>query len=174
VVDSPRALPAAVEAMQRSQRQPVLVEEFIHGDELTVGVLGNSPPRVLGVMRILPVRPHERFVYNLEHKRDIHKVIYQCPAPLPAATLEAVAGAALRAVRVLGCRDVARVDFRLRDDVPYFLEVNPLPGLNPQTSDLPIMAKMLGWSHARLIEAILDAALERTGANGGVREACTR
>jgi D-alanine-D-alanine ligase len=170
VIDSPRDLPAVVDALQRSHRQPVLVEEFIHGDELTVGVLGNAPPRVLGVMRIVPARPTERFVYNLELKRDVRKVVYQCPAPLPAATREAVADAALRAFRALGCRDVARIDFRHRDGIAYFLEVNPLPGLNPETSDLPIMARMVGKNHAWLIESILRVALGRVGADGSVPE----
>jgi D-alanine-D-alanine ligase len=168
VVDSPRDLPAVVGALQRSHRQPVLVEEFIDGDELTVGVLGNAPPRVLGVMCIVPARPTERFVYNLELKRDVRKVVYQCPAPLPAATLQVVGDAALRAFRVLGCRDVARIDFRHRDGVPYFLEVNPLPGLNPETSDLPIMARSVGKSHAWLIETILDAALARLGSDSSI------
>jgi D-alanine-D-alanine ligase len=62
---------------------------------------------------------------------------------------------------VLGCRDVARVDFRLRDGVPYFLEVNPLPGLNPKSSDLVIMARLAGWTYAQLITAIITAAQER-------------
>jgi D-alanine-D-alanine ligase len=56
---------------------------------------------------------------------------------------------------------VARVDFRLRGGVPYFLEVNPLPGLNPESSDLVIMSRLCGWSYAQLIETILQAALVR-------------
>jgi D-alanine-D-alanine ligase len=163
LIDSPGDVQAVVAGLQRSYRQPVLVEEFIHGDEMTVGVLGNAPPQVLGVMHIAPARPTERFVYNLDVKRDLRKIVYQCPAPVPQATQQAVAEAALRAFRVLGCRDVARIDFRVRDGVPYFLEANPLPGLNPETSDLPILARLVGKSYAWLIEAILEAALGRLG-----------
>ena len=61
----------------------------------------------------------------------------------------------------LGCRDVARVDFRLRDGIPYFLEVNPLPGLNPESSDLVILAKLAGWSYPQLIQRIVEVALKR-------------
>jgi D-alanine-D-alanine ligase len=71
--------------------------------------------------------------------------------------------AALLAFAALGCRDVARIDFRLRQGVPYFLEVNPLPGLNPDTSDLVIMSRLLGLGHDGLIAAILDAAVRRLG-----------
>jgi D-alanine-D-alanine ligase len=56
---------------------------------------------------------------------------------------------------------VSRIDFRIRDGVPYFLEVNPLPGLNPETSDLVILAQKAGWSYARLIETIFNAAMNR-------------
>jgi D-alanine-D-alanine ligase len=56
---------------------------------------------------------------------------------------------------------VARIDFRLREGVPYFLEVNPLPGLNPETSDLVILARLAGWSYPQLIQAILQSALDR-------------
>jgi D-alanine-D-alanine ligase len=73
--------------------------------------------------------------------------------------------------RVLGCRDVARIDFRLRAGQPYFLEVNPLPGLNPETSDLVILARAVGWSYSRLIGAILGAALERTRGAGPPQQA---
>jgi D-alanine-D-alanine ligase len=57
---------------------------------------------------------------------------------------------------------VARIDFRLRQGVPYFLEANPLPGLNPDSSDLVIMAGLLGWTYPELLERILSAALERS------------
>jgi len=72
---------------------------------------------------------------------------------LPAATF-----------RVTGCLDVARVDFRLDasdDNKPYILEVNPLPGLNPEYSDLSIEAQAEGWSYDELINRILDESIER-------------
>ena len=75
--------------------------------------------------------------------------------------LAAVEYAALKSYEALGCRDVARIDFRLRNGIPYFIEANPLPGLNPESSDLVIMAGLLGIDHANLIGMILDAALER-------------
>jgi len=162
VVEGAEDMRAVVESLWRDHRQPLLVEEFIAGDELTVGVIGNEEPHVLGVMRVLPLRPEERFIYSLEVKRDWeNRVRYECPARLASNDLEAVREAARRAYRILGCRDVARIDFRLRRGVPYFLEVNPLPGLNPQTGDLVILARHMGWSYERLIEGILSAALER-------------
>jgi D-alanine-D-alanine ligase len=164
VVDTPAELAEAIEAHRRAYRQPVLVEEYIEGEELTVGIVGNSPPQIIGVMQVLPRRKEERFVYSLEVKRDyLKRVRYECPAKLPPARLKAVQDAALVIYRELGCRDVARVDFRLKDGIPYFLEVNPLPGLNPESSDLVILSRLAGWSYDRLIESILRAALERTG-----------
>jgi D-alanine-D-alanine ligase len=162
VVEQADDLPRVVESLRRDHHQPVLVEEYIQGEELTVGIVGNEPPRILGTMRVLPQMSADRFVYSLEIKRDFQRLVrYECPAKLPAKILTAVADAALKAYEVLGCRDVARVDFRLRDGVPYFLEVNPLPGLNPETSDLVILAGLIGWSYPQLIGTILDAALQR-------------
>lgn len=161
VVDTPAELADALAARQ-DQRQPLLAEEYIAGEELTVGVIGNAPPRVIGVLRVVPLRDEPRFVYSLEVKRDYAaRVRYECPPQLPAATLRAVEAAALLAYRALGCRDVARVDFRVRDGVPYFLEVNPLPGLNPETSDLVILARLSGMPYEELIAGILDAAFRR-------------
>jgi D-alanine-D-alanine ligase len=141
-----------------------MAEEYVAGDELTVGIVGNDPPRIVGVMRVLPTTREERFVYSLEVKRDFRRlVIYECPAKLPPARLQAVEDAALKAYSALGCRDVARVDFRLRDGVPYFLEVNPLPGLNPESSDLVILAGLAGMSYPQLITEILHAAFRRHG-----------
>jgi D-alanine-D-alanine ligase len=162
VVDNPGRLVAVVESLRRDHRQPILIEEFIDGDELTVGIIGNDPPQVLGTMRVLPQQKEERFVYDLEVKRDFRRrVRYETPALLTATQSSDVERAALHAYHALGCRDVARVDFRLRDGVPYFLEVNPLPGLNPESSDLVILAKGCGWTYAQLIEATVQAALDR-------------
>jgi D-alanine-D-alanine ligase len=151
-----------VESLRRDYRQPLLVEEFIDGDELTVGMVGNDPPEIIGIMRVVPNTPTEHFVYSLEVKRDFRRQVrYECPPLLPKGVLDRVAVAAQAAHRVLGCRDVARIDFRLRDGVPYFLEVNPLPGLNPESSDLVILAHLRNWSYEKLVGRILQAALER-------------
>jgi D-alanine-D-alanine ligase len=162
VVDSVGEAAEAVRRLRQDYGQPILVEEFIAGEELTVGMVGNDPPRIIGVMGVTPRASTERFVYSLEVKRDFRRQVrYDVPARLPSGGLATVESAARTAYQALGCRDVARVDFRFRDGVPYFLEVNPLPGLNPDTSDLVILAGLAGWSYERLIASILEAALSR-------------
>jgi D-alanine-D-alanine ligase len=164
VVDTTDDLLAAVRAQQQAYGQSILVEEYIEGEELTVAVLGNAPPSVLGVMRVLPRQREERFVYSLEVKRDWRRLVsYETPARLSSADQKAVEAAALKAYQVLGCRDVARIDFRLRAGIPYFLEVNPLPGLNPESSDLVLLANGLGLGYEQLIATILNHALQRYG-----------
>jgi D-alanine-D-alanine ligase len=162
LVERPEDLPSVIRSLLEDYKQPVLVEEFIQGDELTVGVIGNAPPRILGIMRVVPVQPTQRFVYSLEVKRDFRRLVrYECPPCLPSSVIAAVEKAALTVYQTLGCRDVARIDFRLRDGIPYFLEANPLPGLNTESSDLVILARSCGWSYVQLIETILQAALDR-------------
>ena len=143
-------------------RQPVMVEEFIDGDEVTVGITGNKPPEIVGVMRILPKNKTEHFVYSLEIKRDYEALVdYECPARIKPETIKNIEDISLRIFRKLGCRDFARVDFRVKaDGTPYFIEINPLPGLGTY-SDLIIMAIKMGWTHHGLIGAVLDAALKR-------------
>jgi len=143
-------------------QQPIMVEEFIDGDEVTVGIIGNSSPRVLGMMRVLPKRKDEHFIYSLEVKRDYqNRVDYECPALLRGKVLDKLADSSLKIFKALGCRDFARLDFRISSKgVPYFIEVNPLPGLGTH-SDLVIMASKLGWTHNELINAVLDSALRR-------------
>ncbi len=151
-------------------RQPVMVEEFISGDEVTVGIVGNSPPQIVGIMRILPKKRSTNFVYSLEVKRDWqNQVDYECPAQLEAKVLKKIADFSLRAFDTLGCRDFARLDFRLdRKGMPCFLEINPLPGLNPKSSDLPIMAYKMGWNYQGLISSVLNAALNRYPGTGAL------
>jgi D-alanine-D-alanine ligase len=153
---------AVVISLWKDYRQDVLLEEFIAGEEVTIGVVGNDPPRVLGMMRVVPKQPTDRFIYSLEVKRDwANRVGYECPPKLPDATLSELESAALRALDVLGCRDVARLDFRVRDGMPYFLEANPLPGLNAETGDIVLIARFMGMTHTELIGSIVDAARKR-------------
>lgn len=165
LVHSHQELDEAVGILFEAYRQPVLVEEFIDGEELTVGVVGNCPPVVLGVMRVLPKTPKPGpFIYNLEVKRHWEQHLhYECPAQISAADTETVKQASLACWRTLGCRDVARFDFRLRRGVPYFLEVNPLPGLSPKSGDLVFIARGMGVEYKELIARILNAAMKRVG-----------
>ena len=132
---------------------------------MTVGLLGNGlETDLLGVMRVVPTIADPRFVYSIEVKRDWRRrVTYEAPAPLAATDHARVVSAALGAYHALGCRDFARIDFRLRDGVPYFIEANPLPGLSPETSDLVILCRGHGISYETLIHRILDTALARVG-----------
>jgi D-alanine-D-alanine ligase len=143
-------------------KQPVMVEQFIDGDEVTVGIIGNAPPKLVGMMRVLPKKKESHFVYSLEVKRDyVNLVEYESPVRLPGDVRKKLEDYSIRAFKALGCRDFARVDFRLGGDgTPYFLEINPLPGLGTY-SDLIIMAIKLGGTHEGLIGAVLDAAIER-------------
>jgi D-alanine-D-alanine ligase len=144
---------------------PALVEEFCEGEEFTVGVIGNESPRVVGVMQIRHrTLPSGEFLYSLEVKRDWeNQVEYLVPPPVAAPLLVELETLALGCYRALGCRDVSRVDLRLKGGVPHFIEVNPLPGLSPTYGDLPILAGRMGWSHRELVLAIVRHALERSG-----------
>ena len=145
---------------------PILIEEFVSGPEFTVGILGNENPTVLGVMQIeiKGISPSES-IYSIEIKREWEeKVRYHCPPSVPEKLQKRIETVALGAYRALDCRDVSRVDLRVGEDgTPYFLEVNPLPGLSPAYGDLPIMAKCMGWEYDRLVRTIFHHALQRYG-----------
>lgn len=145
-------------------RQPVLVETYLPGRELTVGLLGTGPgARVLGVLEVRPRDAAEAWDYSYETKRDWEsRVSYH----LVQDDLAQRAGdLALAAWRGLGCRDGGRVDLRADADGRLaILELNPLAGLHPHLSDLVILAERVGLSHADLIGALLDQALARVAA----------
>jgi D-alanine-D-alanine ligase len=161
-----RSLEEKTRWLLESYGSPVLVEEFVEGPEFTVGVLGNEVPSVLGVMLIeIKGRAVEEAIYSLEIKREWEeKVAYHCPPPIDPELQKGIEAVALQAYRALDCRDVSRVDIRVgKDGTPYFIEINPLPGLSPVYGDLPIMAKRMGWSYDRLVRTIFHHALKRYG-----------
>jgi D-alanine-D-alanine ligase len=161
------------DAIARSRRLrdlygcPVLVEEFLGGPEITVGIVGNgAEAEVLGAMEIAPVtgdgaRP---FLYSIDAKRDWrNRVHYHIPPRLSADAMSAVERDALTAFRLLGCRDFARMDFRFgAEGRPCFLECNALPGLDPDNSDIVLMSRDR-ISYDDLVQRILLEAAKRTG-----------
>ena len=163
LVRDPQQMKKLVTELLEQYQQPVLVEKFIAGEEVTVGIVGNSPPRVIGIMRVVPRKKDADFIYSLEVKRDyLNLVDYECPAKLPTKTLRSIEEMSLKSFEVLECRDFSRVDFRVSPDgTPYFLEINPLAGLNPRSSDIVIMAGLLGIKYPELIGSILDSGLAR-------------
>ena len=143
--------------------EPVLVEEYIPGREITVGVLG-SPPEIVGLMEIAFQDPVQKdFCYSLEVKQDWKKqAAYHFPARLAESLQQRICDSALRLFKALRLRDVARFDFRVSPEGKfYFLEVNPLPGLSPESGDLVILAQKKGWSYRDLILKITHSALSR-------------
>lgn len=170
IVQNVAELRAQLAEQSARYRQPILVERFIRGREVTVGVLGNNEN-----LRFLPplevdfqAYPEtEGGVYTNRMKTEwAHDFRYLCPAPLDPTLVQQLNALTAAVFRVTGCRDVARVDFRLdadQDDKPYILEVNPLPGLYPGLSDLVLEAAAEGRSYDALINAIVDAARERLG-----------
>jgi D-alanine-D-alanine ligase len=163
LVDSREQAVSTIREMLGVYRQPVMVEQFIDGDEITVGMLGNPPHRtIVGMMRILPRKQKGRFVYSVEVKRDWRNLVdYEAPANLREDVQKEIVRLSFKTFEALGGRDFARIDFRVsRDGIPYMLEINPLPGLGDY-SDLIIMALKLGWTHEGLIVAVFNAALER-------------
>jgi D-alanine-D-alanine ligase len=173
-------------------RQPALVEQYIEGREVTVGIVGNlaepvawrvpqdeEAPRITRGLHFFPpleidmaaYPPEEAGLYTNRIKVELaHDFHYVCPAPLAESQVEELNWLAAATFRVMGCLDVARVDFRLDandNDKPYILEINPLPGLNAGYSDLCIEAQAGGWSYEQLVNRILQEAIERYQLNDG-------
>ena len=136
---------------------PVLIEEFLPGDEYTVGIIDGE---VLGMMQVVPRTKEEHFIYSLEVKRDyLNRVEYKL------VHHDDVAAVALDVWRAFGLRDVSRVDVRRdRNGVPNFVEVNPLPGVHPVNSDLIIIGRLAGVGYEELIGRVIDCAARRWAA----------
>lgn len=164
VVKTEAELRASAKEMAQRYRQPALVEEYISGREFTVGLLGERRPRLLPPMEIVFVDKNDvNPVYSFEHKLDwTNRIKYETPAKLDFSQLRDMEKAARAVFGALGCRDVARIDFRMdASGRIYFLECNPLPGLTPGWSDLCLISTAAGMDYRTLIGEILSGAIRR-------------
>jgi D-alanine-D-alanine ligase len=164
VVSTEAELREVVKELVDRYKQPALVEEYIGGREFTVGLLGERRPLVLPPMEIVFTDKADKTpIYKFEDKLEANdRIRYEVPAKLDNVLLERLRTAARGAFMALGCRDVARVDFRMDESGRiFFLECNPLPGLTPGWSDLVLIAQGDGMDYNGLIGEILSGAIRR-------------
>ncbi len=176
VVENKESLYAKARELIHTYRQEALVEEFIEGKELTVGILENGVCLVLPILEIdfSSCQKSGEFFYSWRMKEfqgDDKQGLtptFHCPARLDKETEKLVKETALRTHRAVGCYDISRTDIRLsKENIPYVLEINPLPGLNPKESNFPIMAYAAGMKYGDIIESILMSAYKRRNVENG-------
>jgi D-alanine-D-alanine ligase len=141
--------------------QPVIVETYLSGREFTVGITGTgSQATVIGVMEVLLTNKAESGAYSYTNKQEFReRCRYELTRGEMATACEKVA---LAAWNVLNCADGGRVDLRCdANGIPNFIEVNPLAGMNPTYSDLPILSRMNGISYDELIGRIMQSAIQK-------------
>jgi D-alanine-D-alanine ligase len=158
------ALASVCEHLLETFQQPVIVETYLEGREFTVGLLGSGDKaEALGTLEIILKKNAEADAYSYVNKERCEELVeYRLVSAKHDDQVRAAEQVALTAWRILGCRDGGRVD--LRCDAagrPNFLEVNPLAGLHPAHSDLPILASKVGLSYVGLIERIVESATPR-------------
>jgi D-alanine-D-alanine ligase len=170
VVYDEKELRAKLHELLAQYKQEALVEEFIEGKELTVGILENGKPTVLPILEIdfASAAKSGEFFYSWRMKEfqgDVSQGLtptFHCPARLDPEMEKLVKETALRTHRAIGCYDISRTDIRLsKDNIPYVLEINPLPGLNPKDSNFPMMAYAAGMKYDDIIDAVLTSAFQR-------------
>jgi len=151
IVRHPSELQPAIAKAAEHDAQ-VLVEQYVEGRELTVAVIGEI------AYPVVEIEPKSGF-YDYASKYTKGASTYTCPAKLDKDLTRHVRELAVEAAQVLGCRGVARVDFRLtEDDEPTILEVNTLPGMTP-TSLVPMAAAAKGMTYDQLVARIVELAL---------------
>jgi D-alanine-D-alanine ligase len=144
-------------------KQPVLVETFLPGREFTVGIAGTGEEATtLAVIEVLLRSEAESHAYSYVNKQRFEELVeYRL---VKDSMAQKAAEVALASYRGLGCRDAGRVDLR-SDELgqPQFIEINPLAGLHPEHSDLPILNRLAGSTYTSLIERIMSSAMARMG-----------
>lgn len=161
-------LRSTVDRVLSEFRQPALVEAYLGGREFTVGITGTgAEAEAIGTLEIVLLSDAQPHSYTYVNKEQCEEL---CKFPLaPAEWAKPAEALALAAWRGLGCRDAGRVDLRADSQGQLqIMELNPLPGLHPEHSDLPILCTAMGVSYRELIGRIVDSAARR------VREADPR
>lgn len=158
------ALARRVAFIVETYKQGAIVERFVRGTEFTVGILGTGgSATVIGAAEIR--LKSTLSVLHGVHEKERCEELVDYRVVEPDAKL---AEAALRAYKLLGCRDAGRVDVIVEGDgLPTVLEVNPLPGLHPTHSDLPIITRGMGMGFVGLIERIVQSCAARLGSGVG-------
>jgi len=165
VVNNLEDMKEQIKKIHKEFKQPALVEEFIDGIEVSVGLIGNADNlEVLPILEIdfsnLP-KGLERF-YSFEVKHNYGELTnYVCPARISYEIKEKLEFYAKKIFKMLSLKDYARMDVRIRGDEIYFIEVNSLPQLVPVYSDITKMAKAAGMEYDDLILKILESAIKR-------------
>ncbi len=165
VVDNPVDLAKRVRRLWKNYRQPALVEEFLPGSEITVGVMGNRNPAAVGMMVIDAKAIGSSAVYSLDHKRNWEEMVrYLGPETIDPDLRSVLSAEAVKVFRILELKDIARVDFRLdKNGVPKAIDINPLPGVSETYGDFPILYRMSGATYGSLIRRIFREAFQRQG-----------
>ncbi|OFX22791.1 MAG: D-alanine--D-alanine ligase [Bacteroidetes bacterium GWA2_31_9b] len=148
--------------------QPVLVEKYLSGREFTVGIVGSGVnAKVVGAMEIILNNKAEQGVYSFHNKDNYLELVdYHLATGKIAEECEKVA---LDSWRVLNCIDGGRVDVRYDDNnICNFIEVNPLAGMHPVHSDLPILSRLNGINYNQLFQMIMNSAIERLKSEGKI------
>jgi len=158
-------LKSQVEYINKRYKQPALVEEYIDGKELNVAILGNEKPQVLPISEIVFEFSNDPKIVDFAAKwfkesEEYKKTKPVCPAKLKPSIRDNVKRVALQAYELLHCRDYARVDIRLKDEVPYVLEVNPNPDISPDAGFVRSL-KAAGISFEEFVKEIIFFALKR-------------
>ncbi len=148
--------------------EPVLIEEYLPGREFTVGIIGTgNQSRVLGTLEVVMLPGADSEVYSYRNKEECESLVdYRLVRPEHDGQVAEAEELALLAWRTLAARDAGRIDLRCdASGRPQFIEANPLAGLHPSHSDLPMLATALGMSYQELIAQILQSALARVPTN---------
>lgn len=159
--DDPDQLMRTIDKLLDAYEQPVLVERFLEGREFTVGVIGSGEEsRVIGVMEICVNPDSDDGIYSYKTKKTYSTTTKY--RRIVGPELEACTEISLKAWKALDCRDGGRIDLKMdKDGELHFIEVNPLAGLHPIDSDLPIICGFEGVSYQQLIGSIVDSARKR-------------
>ncbi len=168
IVENRKELLLLVDKCISLYQQDFLAEEYIEGREFTVGILGNgSETKVFTPMEIVYKKgtQGEYHVYSYNVKQEYKKFVeYHCPSGIEKSIEDEMISTAKLIYEVLGCRDFARIDFRVsKEGKVYFIEINPLPGLAPNYSDYPMLAEFCGMEYDTLVTEVFRAAAKRCG-----------